>query len=215
MLGAMTLPTLVPLTAGALAPSTLKNATHLNLAGDYRYMGAGYYASLDAELEGLKVLPTTADALDAYVVPIALEKARLAHLATPHFDIVTDKFPPLPVLAYAINPFSTMVELVSQGDDLAAKFKALTMTGKYATLCQRLPDDYRLDVVRCVLGHTLVREYAELAEKLFAIFRLPLMRVRVIVTTSDYLFSAIEPLPFDELTLNEKRLLRELAAWPS
>jgi hypothetical protein len=211
----MALPPLLPLAADLRAATPFNDATHLNLAGDYSYMGAGYYASLDAELAGFKVLPTTADALDAYVVPIALEKARLAGLATPPFDIVTDKFPPLPILAYAINPFSTMVELVTKGDDLAAKFKALTMTGKYATLCQRLPDDYRLDVVRCVLGRTLVREYAELAEKLFATFRLPLMRARVIVSTSDYLFSAIEPLPFDELTLNEKRLLKELSAWPS
>lgn len=187
-------------------------ASHLNMAGDYSYMSEGYYDSLDAELAGLQVMPTTAEALDAYVVPIAMEKARLGGLSTPDYDIITDKFPKLPVLAYAVNPFSSMFDIITEGDDLKAKHKGLTMTGKYATLCQQLPADYRIDVVRCVLGRSLVEEYADFARRVFELFRLPLLRVRVIVSTTEYLLSAIEPLPYDELTLNEKKLLTELGA---
>src|SRR5690606_28830490 len=68
---------------------TALHADVANLAGDYSYLTTGYYASLDAELAGLKVLPTTADALDAYVVPIAMENAHLAGLAVPAHEIVT------------------------------------------------------------------------------------------------------------------------------
>lgn len=185
---------------------------YFNMSGDYTYLTEGYYASLEAELQGMAVFPSTADALDAYVVPIAMEKAHLHHLAVPDYDIVVEKLTP-PVLAYPINPFSTKYEIVLEGDAVAAKLRALTMTGKYAAICQKLPRDYRIDVVRCVLGRTLVKEYGDFAKRVFAVFKIPLMRARVIVTTSDYLLSAIEPLPFDDLTLNEKKLLGNLGTW--
>ncbi|HEX7021870.1 MAG TPA: RimK-like ATPgrasp N-terminal domain-containing protein [Trueperaceae bacterium] len=206
-----TLVRLPPDSDGAIAGTS--GATHLNLSGDYSYMSQGYYDSLDAELQGLDVLPTTADALDAYIVPVAMEKAKLHDLGTPGYDIVTDKLPKLPVLAYAVNPFSSKFELITEGDDIVAKLRALTMTGKYATICQRLPQDYRIDVMRAILGQSLVEEYAGLARRVFEVFRLPLMRVRVIVSTTEYLLSAIEPLPYEELTLNEKKLLAGLGAW--
>lgn len=185
---------------------------YFNMTGDYSYLTDGYYSSLEAELQGIAVFPTTADALDAYVVPIAMEKARQHQLAVPGYDIVVDKLAP-PVLAYPINPFSTKYEIVLDGEMVTAKLRTLTMTGKYAAICQKLLRDYRIDAVRCVLGRTLVKEYGGFAKRVFEVFKLPLMRVRVIVTTSDYLFSAIEPLPFDDLTLNEKKLLGSLGTW--
>jgi hypothetical protein len=185
-----------------------------NMSGDYSYMSEGYYETLDAELEHLRVFPTTTDALDAYIVPIAMEKAKLHGLSTPDYDIMVDKLVP-PVLAYPVNPFSTKYQLVMAGDDLDTKLKTLTSNGKYATICQRLPSDYRIDVVRCILGKSLTEEYASFSLKLFDVFKLPLMRARVLVTSSDYLLSAIEPLPFDDLTLNEKKLLDGAGTWQS
>jgi hypothetical protein len=200
-------------------PETLESFEDLpdllfNMSGDYSYMSEGYYESLDAELEGLRVFPTTSDALDAYVVPIAMEKARLHGMSTPDYEIVVDKLTP-PVLAYPVNPFSSKYQLVLPGDDLEAKLKTLTSSGKYATICQQLPADYRIDVVRCILGMTLTEAYDGFAKKVFEVFKLPLMRVRVLVTTSDYLLSAIESLPFEELTLNEKKLLEGVGTWQS
>ena len=40
-------------------------------------------------------------------------------------------------------------------------------------------------------------------------------RVKVIVTEKDYLFSAIEPLPREELTQNEKAIIKEAGLWRS
>ena len=193
----------------------MKDVTHVNLSGDYSYLLSGYYDSLDAELAGLSIIPTTRDALDAYVVPIAMEKARAAGLAVPDYEIVTEKLLPPPVLAYPINPFMDRGELVSDKDTLKQRRKALTMSGKYAVICQRLTGNYRVDVARCVLGKCLTEEYRDLAAEVFGVFRLPLMRVRVIVSATDYLLSALEPLPFDSLTLNEKKLLEGLEPWQS
>ncbi|CAN5875397.1 hypothetical protein BH24DEI2_BH24DEI2_27780 [soil metagenome] len=189
--------------------------THVNLSGDYSYLLSGYYDSLDAELAGLNIIPTTQDALDAYVVPIAMEKAKAAGLAVPDYDIVTEKLLPPPIMAYPINPFMDKGELISETDEVKQRRKALTMSGKYAVICQKLSGDSRVDVARCVLGKCLTEEYRDFAAEVFRVFRLPLMRVRVIVSAKAYLLSAIEPLPFDNLTLNEKKLLEGLEPWQS
>ncbi|HKI57164.1 MAG TPA: RimK-like ATPgrasp N-terminal domain-containing protein [Trueperaceae bacterium] len=184
-----------------------------NMAGDYSYLTSGYYHSLDAELAGLKVIPTSGDALDAYVVPIAMEKARLADLPLPTFHLATTRFPAPPFMAYPVNPFSSKGELVADAEQLAARRNGLTYTGKYAVLCQELPEDYRIDVVRCVLGRSLVPEYAAFTEAVFAVFRLPLARVRVIVTAKAFLLSAFLPLPLDQLTPEELALVEESGTW--
>lgn len=184
-----------------------------NLTGDYAYLSSGYYVSLDAELSDVEVMPTTTEALDAYVVAIAMQKARAAGIAVPDHDIVTDRFPPPPLLAYPLNPFSLHGELVLDPETLEARRKGLTYTGKYAVLVQRLPVDHRIDVVRVLLGRTLVAEYEDFASRVFAAFPVPLMKVRVVVTPKAYLFSAIEPLPFAELLEEERATLEGLGTW--
>ena len=187
----------------------------VNLDGDYTYMTAGYYASLDAELRGERVAPTTADAIDAYVVPLAMERAARAGIAVPTYELVTDRFPAPPFMAYPVNPFSTKGELVEDAETLEARRKGLTYTGKYAVLVQRLPVDYRIDVVRIVLGRTLVPEYESFAKQVFDAFRIPLLKARVIVASKTYQLSSIEPLPLDDLTLNEKALVQGVDGWRS
>jgi hypothetical protein len=185
----------------------------VNLDGDYGYLEDGYYASLDREAAGEAVIPTTAEALDAYVVPIALAKAERAGLPVPSFDIVTDRFPPPPVLAYPINPFSSRGERLDSTADVEARRKGLTYTGKYAVMCQRLPVGCRVDTLRVVLGRTLVPEYEAYARSLFACFRLPLAKARVIVTTDAYELSALEPLPWLSLSAEERALIEEAGTW--
>ena len=183
-----------------------------NMFGDYTYLTEGYYYSLDCELSELRVRPTIEEALDAYVVPLAMKKASLHNIQIPEYEIVTDKLNP-PVLAYPINPFSSKYEVIAEKDDGNKKLKTLTMSGKYAMICQKLPEDYRIDVIRCFLGFSLQEEFKDFALSIFRVFRLPLMRIRTIVTSDQYLFSAIEPLLYDELTLKEKKRIEEMGTW--
>ncbi len=201
-------PTRVPASWG-IDPTTPVRA---NLSGDYTYLTHGYYASLDAEQRGEAVVPTAAECLDAYVVPIALEVARRAGLPVPNAQLVTDRWPAPPLLAYPVNPFSSRGELLADAAAIASRRNGLTYTGKYPVLCQTLPDDCRIDVVRIVLGTTTVAEYASFAAEIWAAFRVPLMKVRVIVSRDAYHFSGIEPLPFKALTADERRVLEE-GAW--
>jgi hypothetical protein len=187
----------------------------VNLAGDYGYLSDGYYRSMEAEHEGLTPIPSPAEALDAYVVPLALMKAQAAGIAIPQWEIVNDisiSISP-PLIAYPVNPFQSQGIVISDQEAFAEAFKSLSMSGKYAMVCQGMQPDSRVDTLRLVLGRCLKPEYQELARELWQTFRIPLARVKIIVTEKQYLFSAIEPLPKSELTQNEKAIVKEAGLW--
>lgn len=184
-----------------------------NLVGDYTYLTDGYYHSMDLRHAGEQVVPTPAECLDAYVVPIALAKAERAGLPVPRSQLVTDRFLPPPLLAYPVNPFSSRGELLADAAAIENRRRGLTYTGKYPVLCQALPEDFRVDVLRVALGRCAVPEYEAFARAVWTIFRVPLMRVRVIVVRDAYLISAIEPLPYRQLVSDERRIVEEAGTW--
>jgi hypothetical protein len=188
---------------------------HVNLSGDYRYLTDGYYRSMQAEHEGMVAIPGPQEAIDAYVVPLALAKAAAAGIDVPRWEIANDEPDsfPLPMLLYPVNPFQTEGQVISDPAALEEATKSLTLTGKYAMVCQEMRRDSRVDTLRLVLGRSLKPEYRELAQRLWEVFHLPLARVKVIVTEDQYLFSAIEPLKREELTQNEKGILKEAGLW--
>lgn len=200
----------------ASLPSDLRaDAVFVNLEGDYSYLSDGYYRSMEAEHEGNRPLPTCEEALDAYVVPLALAKAKAAGIPTPEWEIANDTSTTIrpPLIAYPVNPFQDEGQVITDTAGLAEGIKSLTMTGKYAVVCQRMPPDSRVDTLRLVLGRCTKPEYKQLAEQLWQTFHLPLARVKVIVTESQYLFSAIAPLREDELTLGEQAFVKEAGLW--
>jgi hypothetical protein len=187
----------------------------VNLEGDYSYLTDGYYRSMEAEHEGQCSIPTPQEAIDAYVVPLALTKAKAAGIPIPDWEISNDvaiMMPP-PVVAYPINPFQDEGIVIADTSSMGEAMKSLTMSGKYAVVVQDMPPDSRLDTLRLVLGRCLKPEYADLAQKLWHTFHLPLARVKIIVTETDYLFSAISPLKKEELTQNEKAIIKEAGLW--
>lgn len=186
----------------------------LNLHGDYTYMTEGYYLSLDAEVSGKRVHPSTQEIMDAYIAPLALEKARLNGIPVLEGRIINfphDVQPP--IMAYPLNPFSTGYEIVETKEEVDTKIKRVTMSGKYAAHVQQLPQNFRIDTVRCVMGRTLVKEYKDFADRVFSVFRLPLMKIKTVVTAQCYMLSSIEPLLHEDLTLNEKKILEGMGSW--
>src|SRR5262245_6242881 len=110
----------------------------LLLSGDYEYMTEGYYTCQDAELAGYsEVLPTCADALDAYVVPIAMEKAAKAGIAVPDW-VLTNEYFPVPAVCYGVNPFSRKYAVVREEGEREAVARRLTWNFKYTMCCQSI-----------------------------------------------------------------------------
>jgi hypothetical protein len=179
-------------------------------------MREGYYETLQSQLSGVNIHPSTQESLDAYIVAIAMEKARAAGVLIPEYKIVTDKtkVENFPLIGYAMNPFSNNSYIIDNMQFYEHKIKSLTLSGKYLALVQKIPsDDYRLDTIRCILGTTTVAEYRDFAISIFKVFKLPLMRIKVIVTLDNYYLSAIEPLDYDDLTINEKKMVDGMGEW--
>jgi hypothetical protein len=197
-------------------PDDLKaQGVFVNLEGDYTYLTDGYYRSMEAEHEALIAVPSPAEALDAYVVPLALTKAAAAGINVPQWEIANDGAFGLrpPVILYPINPFQSVGQVIADESTVTEAVKSLTMSGKYAMVVQDMQPDSRVDTLRLVLGKCLKPEYAELAQLIWQTFKIPLARVKIIVTEKQYLFSAIEPLPKAELTQNEKAIVKEAGLW--
>jgi hypothetical protein len=168
------------------------------LSGDYEYMTAGYYACQDAELAGEDPLPACADALDAYVVPIALEKAAKAGVAVPDW-ILTHEYFPVPAVCYGVNPFSRRHEVVREESARRAVARRLTGNFRYSMCCQLITRETEVVEFRMVCGRTESAEFEGWADSVFSIFRVPLATVRLLRGARLQL-SAIEPLPRRVLT---------------
>ena len=107
-------------------PDDPPSTPSLLLSGNYEYLTDGYYECQDAELSGAPgVMPTCADALDAYVVPIALEKAANAGIAVPDW-VLTHEYFPVPAVCYGVNPFSRRYAIVRAESERESAAKQLT-----------------------------------------------------------------------------------------
>ena len=187
-----------------------------NLYGDYTYLLEGYYETLQSQLEGINIHPTTQESLDAYISVILMEKAKNSNIPVPVFKIMTEKTKkgPYPVLCYSMNPAARNSFLIENDHEFEIKIKTLTLNGRYFALLQEIPaGEYRVDTVRCILGRCLVKEYSDFCRLVFTVFKIPLSKIKVIVTLDQYLLSSVEPLDFDTLTINEKKMLEEMGEW--
>ncbi len=181
----------------------------VNLAGNYNYLETGYYTSLDLEADGVEIHPTCKEALDAYITPLMLEKARLHDVPVPEWYITNGYFEP-PVIIDTINPFMTRHSIVERQGHVDRVAKSMTRNFKYAICCQEIPHEATIGTFRAVLGWSVVPAHRPLAEALWKIFRIPLAVVRTIqLADNQILLSDIDPLPFQKLNNRERFYLQK------
>ncbi|MBN2227112.1 MAG: RimK-like ATPgrasp N-terminal domain-containing protein [candidate division Zixibacteria bacterium] len=186
---------------------------HVNISGNYDYMELPYYLSQDLENDGKTVRPTCKEMLDAYITPLALEKARLAGIPAPEFYLTNSYFEP-PVVIDSINPFMIRSRVVHKNGMEKSVAKSLTRNFKYAMCCQEIPPEGEVKYFRSVLGWTTSSRYRAIAADIWNTFHIPLARIRVIVTPDErILFSDISKLPLEKLTKREMAFLQEQITW--
>ena len=185
----------------------------VNLTGDYSYMSDGYYTSQDQRHGGQALHPSNREALDAYVIPVFLERAKLAGLPVPEWYITNEHFE-APAIVDTINPFMTRQSVVLKQSAAERVSKSMTRNFTYAICCQELPRGSSIRTFRAVLGWTSSPQYQELADRVWRVFRIPLATVRVIVTPDGRaMLSALRPLPFKKLTVREFVHLQSVVTW--
>lgn len=197
---------------GGDAPSSMmaSRGIFVETSGNYEYLTEGYYRCQDAEIEGVPLIrPTCNDALDAYVVPVALEKAALAGLAVPEWYLSNEYFTP-PAVVYGVNPFSRKFAVVRTDNERESAAKQLTWNFKYSMCCQRIEAATEIIEIRMVGGQTERGEYADWAYLVHEAFNLPVAAIRLLKTGTLVQLSAIEILPYRTLNAREKRWVAEL-----
>ncbi len=191
------------------SPST---TSFVELSGNYEYLTEGYYRCQDAELQGYdRVIPRCIDALDAYVVPVALEKAHLAGIPIPEWYLTNEYFPP-PAVVYGVNPFTRKFAVVFTEEERDRAAKQLTWNYKYTICCQRITSEVEIIEFAMVDGRTARPDMAEMARRVHDVFHLPMGNIRVLKTGSVIQLSALELLPTRTLGSQERQWLTALTS---
>jgi hypothetical protein len=180
------------------------------ISEDYSYKTESYYTILRHELEGTPVKPSSSAVLDAYVVPICLERAHLAGIPVCEWGI-SQGYVPLPSVIYGLNYFADTSEYCIVNNDEAAKeaIKHITNMGKYPFCYQKLPEGATLETCVAVFGKTAgkCKSMEDLAEKVYGLFSIPLVTMVTVPDGATHRLSSLSPTRYTHLTPDERSLL--------
>ncbi|MDD1694367.1 MAG: RimK-like ATPgrasp N-terminal domain-containing protein [Methanoregula sp.] len=185
------------------------DAYHL-VSENYSYKTESYYTILRHEMEGRTVRPSSASVLDAYVVPICLERARLAGIPVCEWGI-SQGYAPLPSLVYGLNYFATTSDYSVVRDHENAKevIKHITNKGKYPFCYQKLDEGAGLGSCVSIFGKTAgdCMGTTEIARRVYELFAIPLVTVVFVRYGDRYLLSSLSPTRYSALSTDERTLL--------
>lgn len=179
----------------------------------YFYKTEPYYTIVRNENDGIRTIPSSNDVLDAYIVPICLEKAKLAGIPVCEW-IISNVYVSLPAIVYGLNYFSTPSDhfLVSDLEQAKQIIKHVTNRGRYPFCYQKISE--RSAVVKCVsiFGKSIncCEKARDLAEKIYEVFRLPLVEMVMVKDEADCRLSSLSPVKYSQLSKDETEMLQDL-----
>jgi hypothetical protein len=179
----------------------------------YFYKTEPYYTIVKNENDGIKTIPSSSDVLDAYIVPICLEKAKRAEIPVCDW-IISYQYISLPAVVYGLNYFSTPSDYFVVKDLIEAKkvIKHVTNLGKYPFCYQKINEGST--VVKCVsiFGKTIkcCDGVSALADKIFRVFNIPLVEIVLIKDETGYRLSSLAPVKYSQLSKEEAEMLQNL-----
>jgi hypothetical protein len=180
------------------------------ISEDYSYKTEPYYTILDLELRGKTVRPASSAVLDAYIVPMCLERAKRAGIPVAEWGI-SQGFVPLPSIIYGLNYFATSAEFfpVRDGEKAREVIAHVTNKGKYPFCYQKIPPDATIHSCVGVFGRTAgsCATVAGYAEKIYRIFSLPLVTMVFIRCGDEYRLSSLSPAKYTRIPAGERALL--------
>jgi hypothetical protein len=180
------------------------------ISEDYSYKTEPYYTILTYELDGKQVRPASSAVLDAYVVPICLERAKLAGIPVCEWGI-SQGYVPLPAIIYGLNYFATTADFFVVRDDEKAKevVAHVTNKGKYPFCYQKIQPDASVHSCVSIFGRTAdsCAAIAGLAEKIYQLFSIPLVTMVFVRTGNEYFLSSLSPTKYSRISIDERALL--------
>lgn len=180
------------------------------ISEDYSYKTQAYYTILEHEQAGEAIRPTSRAVLDAFVVPICLERARLAGIPVMEWGI-SQIYVPLPAILYGLNYFATASDFFVVQDNEQAKevIKHITNKGKYPFCYQKLGDGAAIHSCTAVFGQTTgsCAAVAGYASMIYDLFGIPLVSMVFVRTGKEFALSSLAPTRYTHLSDKERELL--------
>lgn len=208
--------------ASPQAEQALRRRPFINLCGDYRFLRAGYWALVDAELNGVASNPSPMQAVTAQNAAACLLVARHAGIETVEWKVArSPQDVELPSLLVACSGMTDAHYEVKAARSRAAQWRSATQNGTRAALAVKLNGDLRS--MRMIVGVTSHENY-QLAWDVWRTFGVPLATIWYLETGdpdgpdgaggSKPLFLGLDPLPLHEVSERELRLYGEISQRP-
>ena len=192
-----------------LYTARLDGACHI-ISEDYSYKSDTYYTILRQEMEGRMVKPSSAAVLDAYVVPICLERAHRAGIPVCAWGI-SQGYAPLPSLVYGLNYFASSADYAVIHDSEKGKeiIKHITNKGKYPFCFQKLNEGAEVATTVAIFGKTTDTGpgCAELARRVYDLFAIPLVTIVFVRYGGSCCLSSLSPTRYSRLSAAERTLI--------
>jgi hypothetical protein len=193
---------------------TLRDHDSLYIVNEsYFYKTEPYYTIVKNENEGIRTVPSSSDVLDAYIVPICLEKAKLAGIPVCDW-VISYQYVSLPAIVYGLNYFSTPSDhfVVSDPEGAKTVIKHVTNRGRYPFCYQKIGKTS--SIVKCVsiFGKTIncCEKVSTLAERIYEVFCVPLVEVVMVKDESVCRLSSLAPVKYSQLSKEEMEMLQDL-----
>lgn len=191
---------------------SIDESTHV-VSENHFYKSEAYYTVVRNEVNGINTVPSSGQAIEAYVVPICLEKAKLSGIDVSEWEI-SYQYASVPCVIYGLNYFSTPSEYFVVSDEESAKevIKHVTNKGKYPFCYQKLPEAANIVTVTSVFGRVVEnsdQKIASIVGDVYRLFKIPLFSAVLIEHDGNYTLSSMGPVRYAKLTRQEKKLLGE------
>jgi hypothetical protein len=184
-------------------------AVHI-ISESYFYKTEPYYTILQHELEGRPVRPASSAVLDAYVVPVCLERASLAGIPVCSWEI-SQGYLPLPSVVYGLNYFATTADyfVVDNNEKAKETIKHITNKGKYPFCYQKLPDNATITSCISIFGRTVTGSdpIDTIASQVYDLFAIPLVTIVMVQGSDGLRLSSLSPTKYTQLSGDERSLL--------
>jgi len=180
------------------------------VAESYFYKTEPYYTILSLEYRGEVVKPSSRAVLEAYVIPVCLERVRARGIPVCDWGI-SQAYVPLPALIYGLNYYATNAEYAVVRDNSAAKerIRHITNNGKYPFCFQKFPEGGEIAEYTAIFGKTVDPrpDVAACASAVYDLFGLPLVRMIFIRHDGSCLLSSLSPVHYSRLDEQERAIL--------
>lgn len=178
------------------------------IAEDYSYKSEAYYALLARELAGDRVAPDTASLLDAFIVPLCIERSLAAGIPAAEC-VISHTCLPCPSVVYGLNYFAcaSHFEVVKKGEHTRDVVRHVTNGGKYPFCYQRLEEGDTLERHVSLFGRVSDRGVDLLAGKVYETFRIPLVELVCITGPGGTFLSSLCPVRYSQLSRDEREIL--------